>query len=94
MEAIKKVNKEDYHVHQFISGYYGICEQSSGGGCVYGGDSACEDHYNEDYINDVYEQWDGTLHYTGEKYGYKIEAFPDYSQRLDYPQSAVSLTNK
>ena len=68
MEKIKKVNKEDYHVHKFISGYYGICEQSSGVGCVYGGDSACEDHYNEDYINDVYEKWDGTLHYT-EKYG-------------------------
>ena len=73
MKAIKKVNKEDYHVHQFISGYYGICEQSSGGGCVFGGDSANEDDYNEDYINEVYQQWDGTLTYTGDRYGYRIE---------------------
>ena len=43
MEAIKKVNKKNYHVHQFMGGYYGICEQSSGGGCVFGGDSANED---------------------------------------------------
>jgi len=32
-----------------------------------------EDDYSEDYINEVYQQWDGTLYYTGEKYGYKIE---------------------
>ena len=69
----KKVNKKNYHVHQFISGYYGICEQSSGGDCVFGGDSANEDDYNEDYINEVYQQWDGTLIYTGDRYGYRIE---------------------
>lgn len=73
MEAIKKVNKKDYHVHQFMGGYYGICEQSSGGGCVFGGDSANEDDYNEDYINEVYQQWNGTLTYTGDRYGYRIE---------------------
>lgn len=73
MKSTKKVNKKDYQVHRFISGYYGICEKSSGGGCVFGGDSANEDDYNEDYINEVYQQWDGTLTYTGDRYGYRIE---------------------
>lgn len=66
-----KVNKEDFHVHQFIGGYYGICEQS--GDCVFGGDPANEDDYNEDYIKSVFQQWNGTLTYTGDKYGYRIE---------------------
>ncbi len=64
MEAIK-VKKENFQVHQFIGGYYGICEHD--GDCVFGGDSANEDDYNEDYINEVYSQWDGTLTYTGDK---------------------------
>lgn len=66
-----KVNKEDFHVHQFISGYYGICDD--GGDCVFGGDPANEDDYNEDYIKSVFQQWNGTLTYTGDKYGYRIE---------------------
>jgi hypothetical protein len=70
METMK-VNKKDFQVHQFIGGYYGICE-SGGGGCVFGGDSANEDDYNESYVNEVYQQWDGTLTYT-DKYGYIIE---------------------
>ena len=73
MKTTKKVNKKNYHVHEFINGYYGICKEPSGGQCVFGGDSACEDHYDKDYINDVYEQWDGLLTYTGSKYGYQIE---------------------
>jgi len=72
MKDLTKVNKNDYHVHEFVTGYFGICEQSHGGNCVFGGDSACEDHYNKDYINEVYENWDGTLR-SGSKYGYKIE---------------------
>ncbi len=40
---------------------------------AYMGDSACDDHYNEDYINDVYQQWDGTLYYD-KNYGYIIES--------------------
>lgn len=55
------VNKEHYHVHQFIGGYYGICETPSGSRCVFGGDSANDDDYNEDYMNDVYNQWNGDL---------------------------------
>lgn len=56
-----KVNKEDYHVHLFLSGHYGICEQPDGGGCVFGGDPANEDDYSGEYMDDVYQQWDGTL---------------------------------
>jgi hypothetical protein len=71
METIKKVNKKDFQVHQFIGGYYGICESS--GSCVFGGDPANEDDYCGEYIAEVYDQWDGTLTYTGDKYGYIIE---------------------
>lgn len=56
-----KVNKEDYHVHLFLSGCYGICEQPDGGNCVFGGDSANEDDYSGEYMEAVYQQWDGTL---------------------------------
>lgn len=71
-ESTKKVNKEDYFIHQFISGYFGICSEVGGGNCVFGGDSANEDDYNYDYIKDVYDNWDGTLTYSGNKYGYQI----------------------
>jgi hypothetical protein len=70
----KQVNKSEYQVHQFLGGYWGICEKGQTGGvCVFGGDSANEDDYNEQYIQDVYAQWDGILTYAGEAYGYRIE---------------------
>lgn len=57
-----KTAKENYEVFEFNSGYYGICLKNTFGGvCVYGGDSANEDDYNEDYINEVYDNWDGSL---------------------------------
>ena len=66
-------DKEDYEIFKFTSGYFGICEVgSSGGNCVHGGDSANEDDYDKDYMNAVYEQWDGTLYYD-ERYGYRIK---------------------
>jgi hypothetical protein len=72
--VITKVNKSDYEVFSFNSGYFGICKKGSHGGeCVYGGDSACEDHYNEQSVKDIFDSWDGSLHYTGDKYGYTIE---------------------
>jgi len=67
-----KFDKNNYEVYSFISGYFGICEKGKhGGNCVQGGDSANEDDYNEEYINEVFEQWDGTLHYS-DTYGYLI----------------------
>jgi len=68
------VSKADYEVFSFQSGFFGICKNGSfGGECVYGGDSASEDHYNKNFINEVFSNWDGQLIYTGDKYGYKIE---------------------
>jgi hypothetical protein len=72
MKAIKR-NKSEFSVEQFIGGQFAIVDNTNQK-VVFGGDSANEDHYNEEYINDVFERWDGTLKYTGEIYGYQIEA--------------------
>jgi hypothetical protein len=73
MKTEKKVNKNDYEMYEFLSGYYGICKKHTyGGGCVFGGDPSCIDHYNEEFIESVFEQWDGSLVYTGETYGFQI----------------------
>lgn len=71
MNTIKR-NKSDFSVDKFIGGQFAIVDNTNQK-VVFGGDSANEDDYNEEYINDVFEQWDGTLTYT-ELYGYKIEA--------------------
>ncbi len=61
----KKVNKKDYSVEQAMGGYYYIAP--TGSNCpdcdttVWGGDSASEDHYDEELANDIYNRWDGTL---------------------------------
>lgn len=68
------VEKNNYEVYPFISGYFGICKTGElGRGCVFGGDSGSQDSYNETLINSVYENWNGELVYTGKKYGYRIE---------------------
>jgi len=54
----KKVNKSDYYIDQMIGGQYRI---TNGTIDVWGGDSACEDHYNEELVNDIYNRWDGEL---------------------------------
>lgn len=57
-----KVNKSEYEVFEYMSGYYGICSIGSmGGNPVFGGDSANEDDYNKDYIQGVYDEWDGNM---------------------------------
>jgi len=68
------VDPADYEIFSFASGYFGICEKGShGGNCVKGGDSANHDDYNEEYMKDELDRWDGPLYYTGGKYGYKID---------------------
>lgn len=68
-----KVETSNYEIFDFSSGYFGICEKGKhGGNCVHGGDSANEDDYNREYMESVLQQWDGTLYYQGEKYGYQI----------------------
>jgi hypothetical protein len=70
----KQVDKSVYEVHQFLGEYWGICEKGQTGvGCVFGGDSANEEDYNKQYIQEVYEKWDGVLTYVGDVYGYRIE---------------------
>ena len=66
----KKVNKKNYEVHQFISGYFGIIEKKTQD-CVYGGDSACEDHYDEELMNTIFNNWDGSLEFDS-NYGWQI----------------------
>ena len=56
------VNKNDYEVFSFINGYFGICKKGTNGGeCILGGDSANEDDYNRDYIQDRFDEWNGEL---------------------------------
>ncbi len=68
-----RVNKNDYEVYQHIDNYFSICKKNTHGGeVVYGGDAANQDDYNEEYITEVYNNWNGELIYTGNKYGYMI----------------------
>ena len=66
-----EVDKKDYHVKKMLTGYYGIYENTFYE-CVFGGDSACDDHYNEEYVESVYDDWDGVL-YWKDKYEYQID---------------------
>jgi hypothetical protein len=68
------VFKSNFEIYDFIGGYFGICLKGSfGSNCVFAGDSAWEDSYDKNLIKDIFNQWDGTLVYSGEEYGYKIE---------------------
>lgn len=61
MKMTKKVNPSDYYVHEYIGGYYGICDNPYGANPVLGGDPANPDDYNEDFFINVLSAWDGTL---------------------------------
>jgi hypothetical protein len=66
-----KVNKSEYEVHAYFGGYYGICKVGYyGANPIFGGDSADEDAYNQEYIKAVYNSWNGELEDCGNsKYG-------------------------
>lgn len=70
MEAIKR-NKSEFSVEQFIGGQFAIVDNINQR-VVYGGDSANEDDYNEDYINSVFTNWNGELTYVNDVYEYMI----------------------
>ena len=57
------LKKENYRVHQMIVEQYAIVNENNN--IVFGGDSACEDHYNIGFMQDVYESWDGSLNEEG-----------------------------
>lgn len=69
-----RVFKSDFEIYQHLNNYYSIALKGSyGGHTVAGGDSASEDCYDKNLMKNIYQQWDGTLKYQGEKYGYRIE---------------------
>ena len=70
METITR-NKSEFSVEQFNGGQYAIVDNTNQR-IVYGGDSANEDDYNEDYINDVFTNWNGQLTYVNDVYEYMI----------------------
>ena len=55
--------KEKFEVRQTLGGQYAIFNENNN--IVFGGDSACEDHYNIGFMQDVYESWDGSLNEDG-----------------------------
>lgn len=61
-----KTTKKDYQVIQMNGGQFAIELINAPHTIVFGGDSANEDDYNEDYINEVYNNWNGELNQFGE----------------------------
>jgi hypothetical protein len=55
--------KSKYRIHQTMGGQYAIVDINNN--IVFGGDSACEDHYDIGFMQDVYESWDGSLNQDG-----------------------------
>ena len=70
-----RVFKSDFEIYQHIDNYYSIRLSNSpfGSNVVFGGDAGWDDCYDKQVINSIFQQWDGTLKYQGEKYGYRIE---------------------
>ena len=66
------VDKSDFEINQYIGGQYAIAIKNSyGGNTVFGGDPACEDHYDKEFVQSVFDNWDGVL-YWNDTYGYLI----------------------
>ena len=62
MKNIIKVNKEDFEIECSMSGVYSIEGYVKGENMVvWGGDSACEDHHDEDLAKEIFENWNGEL---------------------------------
>jgi hypothetical protein len=59
------VNKADYQVVKMNGGQFAIELIQAPHTIIFGGDSANEDDYNEDYINDVFANWNGELDENG-----------------------------
>ena len=72
------VSKNDFEIDQMIGGHYRIIgtilNQYQE---IWGGDSACKDHYDEELVKEVYDKWDGKLFLSYDYYGrmnYVIES--------------------
>jgi len=69
-----KTFKTDFEIYEYIDEYYGInLKGSFGSNCIFGGDSACEDHYEKSSIKSAYQEWDGTLFWNEQYNEYRIE---------------------
>lgn len=72
-----KVFKSDFEIYKHEltkEPYYSISlKDSHGGNNVWGGDSAWADCYDKKLAQGIFNKWDGTLYYSGDKYGYRIE---------------------
>ena len=72
------MSKNDFEIDQMIGGHYRIIgtilNQYQE---IWGGDSACKDHYDEELVKEVYDKWDGKLFLSYDYYGrmnYVIES--------------------
>jgi hypothetical protein len=61
-----KASKKNYQVIQMIGGQFAIELINAPHTIVFGGDSSNEDDYNESYINEVYNNWNGELNQFGQ----------------------------
>lgn len=64
-----KVNKSDYFVDKMSGGQYVIMNDDWS--VIFGGDPANEDDYNKEYIEDIYNKWNGIL-CNDDIHGYRI----------------------
>jgi hypothetical protein len=58
---VKKVNKANYEIFAWEAGYYSIQNSKQRNNDVWGGDAACDDHYDLDLAQSIYDQWSGYL---------------------------------
>lgn len=74
MSTVIKVNKEDFEIECSMSGVYSIEGYINDElMTVWGGDSACEDHQDEELVNHIYNEWDGKLRQTEDWIGHEEE---------------------
>lgn len=66
-----KVNPSDFEIYQHANEFYSV-KTITGWGEIFAGDSANEDDYDRGLIECILSNWDGTLHWEGERYGYRI----------------------
>jgi len=52
------MKKKYAQIEERVGGYYAITLFNN---VIYGGDSACEDHYSIEHIQAIFNAWDGSL---------------------------------
>lgn len=63
------LNPSDCVIYDYDGGYFSIeARVFNQELTILGGDSACEDHYDRGFFEDVLEKWDGKLSLCGDRY--------------------------